>query len=304
VDSSFQFIPQAGNRSINPGVAPTQIIPIEAITPETRAAAIEQREQRKEELNAKIEIKDTEISNLGTDSDSARLRTELEALRAEMVAERARNERELAEIKSSRSNGSDVVANTADANGESPARVANNRVVHSGAAIAGGSGLSPGISRGPAAIAPEGTREFNNSKVETNFSSAPGATRAGGLIQAAKSLPQVQSQDPAARISLRVGDASYPVSDIKSFVLPAGELVEENIVNLIRAQMGQIPLDADNRAFVEIRHPSETSSVVVYVRINGSEIEFLDANPPGSNDGVRATLLDLESKLREVVPQS
>jgi hypothetical protein len=151
--------------------------------------------------------------------------------------------------------------------------------------------------------------DFNKASVSTNFATA-GATR-GGPIQVARSLPASDARsEEVSRLSLRVGDASYPVSDVQSIALPReGNLSlskPEDIAYVIGEQnkLEKIPVDAENRAFVEIVDPRTNSSIVVYVRINESGIEFLDANPPGNNDGVRATLLDLETRLREVVPQS
>ena len=280
-------------------------------TPEEVRAAIEEREQKVTAKTAEIAAINDRIDDLAPGSESARLRSELEALRADMLAERERSTREIAELRN-RSSNPETIART-DSGAEDDGAATSGRGLREGQVRPSflGAGIPQvqsfnvpgGASRAPASVSGS-SGEFERAKVDTSFATA-GATRSAGLIQAAQALPQVTGAEGAERLSLRVGNASFPVSEVKSFVLPAGaELVEDDIIELLRGQVGQIPLDEDNRAFVEIRK-GDSSSVVVYVRINGAEIEFLDANiRPNQPDEVRATLEKLESLLRNVVPQS
>lgn len=287
---------QFGSNTIVGGV--TAPLDIDAPTSTTTAASAEVRDIQRS-INAQdtqIEAVDAQIAGLGSSPEADATRRELEALRAEMKAVRD-------ELLASRSaaearvNGTEVAAR-GDEEGE---EAGDRRVVS-------GSGRG-GISRGPAsesfnissgggrsASDAVGSNEFRQASVDSTFGSTA-ATR-GAVIRDSQGLPSVQSADPNNRIALRVGDQSYAVKDVETVVVPAGTPANDQTIRaLILQAKDRILLDAEQRAMVEIWDDNSKSSRVVYVRINGLQVEFLELNAETAMPQVRSTLADLQSRL-------
>ena len=141
-----------------------------------------------------------------------------------------------------------------------------------------------------------GSSEFRQASVDSTFGSTA-ATR-GAVIRDSQGLPSVQSADPNNRIALRVGDQSYAVKDVETVVVPAGTPANDQTIRaLILQAKDRILLDAEQRAMVEIWDDNSKSSRVVYVRINGLQVEFLELNAETAMPQVRSTLADLQSRL-------
>lgn len=282
--------------------------------PEEVSAAIGRAEQSVRDNLEDVRSLEGQIERETDDSKVAQLQSQINSL----LAENSRTNQDLADLRKSMverdaaardaavaasERGSDDEEASGSA-GRREARGSNSGAGAVNVPSSGGFNIgNSGASRSPASTSAN-SAEFERAKVDTSFSAGSSAARSGGgIIQAAQALPAVNGQDASSRMSLRVGDASFPVSGVKTFELPAGkDLTETNIMNLISLQRAEIPLDAQGRAFVEIFDRENNSSVVVYVRINGTEIEFLDANvpPPDEAPGVRATLAQLKDLLGSV----
>lgn len=271
---------------------------IDAPTSTTTAASAEVRDIQRS-INAQdtqIAAVDAQIAGLGTSPEADATRRELEALRAEMKAVRDEllASRTAAEA---RTNGTDVAARANEEGDE-----AGDRKVASGSGRGGISrgpaseGFNIGSAGGRSASDAVGSSEFRQASVDSTFGSTA-ATR-GAVIRDSQGLPSVQSADPNNRIALRVGDQSYAVKDVETVVVPAGTPANDQTIRaLILQAKDRILLDAEQRAMVEIWDDNSKSSRVVYVRINGLQVEFLELNAETAMPQVRSTLADLQSRL-------
>jgi|GEM_PF-5897225 len=273
-------------------------IEIDAPTSTTVTAGSDVREIQRAIVSQDAEIAavDAQIAGLGSSPEADATRRELEALRAEMKA--VRDEllatRTAAENRTNGSEGSARRDSEVEEDGE-------RRVV--GAPARGGitrgpasEGFNIGGSANRAASDAVGSNEFRQASVDSTFGSTA-ATR-GAVIRDAQGLPAVQSNDPNNRIALRVGDASYAVKDVETVVVPAGTPANDQTISaLILEAKDRIVLDAEKRAMVEIWDDNSKSSRVVYVRINGLQVEFLELNEETVMPQVRSTLADLQSRL-------
>lgn len=287
--------------AVNRQLAPTATTtftngPIEIDAPTTTVtAASDVREIQRAIVNQDAEIAavDAQLAGLGSNPEADATRRELEALRAEMQA--VRDELQAARTAAeSRANGSEGGASrVADGEEEGERRVVNAPARGGITRGPASEGFNIGGAGNRAASDAVGSNEFRQASVDSTFGGTA-ATR-GAVIRDAQALPAVQSTDPNNRIALRVGDASYAVKDVETVVVPEGTPANDQTIRaLILEAKDRIVLDAEKRAMVEIWDDNSKSSRVVYVRINGLQVEFLELN---EETDVRSTLADLESRL-------
>ncbi len=281
---------------------PTGIIPIDppaARTDEGDAAALAQRLLARQDADEERRRSEARIEEIGPNPQDESMAAELRRLQAEIAASRARSEQLTAEIDSLKgrmtsSAVAEVETGVADAN----RRSVDNRTGGPGVGFGGGgrspASLSPAGSGGSDQGSPAFSPEINRASVNTNFG---GASASRGLIEAARNSLPAAALNPLA---LRVGDASYPVGQVYTVKIPAGEQANDaDILRRIFEARASITLDAQQRAMVEIFDETTRQSRVVYVQFSGDAVTFLpyDPAPPGgaaANVGVRATLAQLE----------